>query len=428
MKQPSRRRGASGKPLRQAISDKENEIIKKELADPGAAKRNLPLLQEQFRNNRSLRRILFNPFQMLAIAQTVEREMQSQTSLSGQQVQDDEFYNRLIRQIGPYINPQTVLDYLIGIAKQTRIKREKRALLWSAANLATTLASGRPATDAAVIRALIIASLGNSFEIAQNVADFLDGKEPYHFSHEKLTEDRFGETEWQTLLETIQPYREDFFLSISMRALELFDQIDKPWGVRYYRIPHYSTAIKTAERKLIVLPGESEAPKTDDEDENELMQRVAEALRNDIALGYLSRLDRDVVASLRSAAFGVVDFERDPALLNAASFAAYFPSEWNPFILRLYSESGEHAERINPPDETNLILDMKSNAASFELHLRYADLLFEKEEWAGAHNMYRHAASLKQERDEAIMEKLGVIEEKLLPASTPTGESDEQQA
>ncbi|MBZ0255788.1 hypothetical protein K8I31_06975 [bacterium] len=415
-RQKPNRRSVGSHALRHILSDKENEIIKKELDDPQAPVRNLPTLQEQLRKHPSLRRILYHPFQMLAMAQTIEQQLQSSASLAGRQIGHEEYYDHLIHEIAPHINPQVVLDFLLAVAKQTKIKRIKRVLLWAAANVAISISSGQNPTESPVVRAIVLASLGNSLEIAQKVTDFVDGKEPHQFNYAQMLDDSFSDEAWKKLLKDVNSIREDFFLSVSMRALELFERIKKPFGLRFYRLLHYPKAMKGTERKLIITPGETQSPQNE-EDENEKMQRLVEALRNDVHNHNLSRIDRDVAASVKSVAFGEIDFEQEPALINAAVFSSHFPSEWNPFVLRLYRQSGEQAEKINPSDETNIIIDLKSSPQNASLWRRYGDLLFDKEEWAGAFNVYRHVRILQDEYDESLNERLHEIEEKILAAS-----------
>ena len=412
------RRGAGSHALRHILSDKENEIIKKELDDPQAAARNLPALQDQLRKHPSLRRILYHPFQMLAIAQALEGQLQSRASLSGRPIEHEEYYNQLIQQIAPQINPQVVLDFLLAVAKQTKVKRIKRVLLWAAANAAISISSNQAPTESPVIRAIVLASLGNSLEIAQKVTDFVDGKEPHMFHYSSMLDDTFGDAEWKKLLDDVKTIREDFFLSVSMRSIELFERMEKPFGLRFFRLLHYPEAMHSLQRKRIVTPGEANAPQAEKNDD-ELFQRLIEALRNDITHHNLSRIDREVAASIKATGFGEIDFNQEPAMLNAAVFASHLPSEWNPFVLRLYRQSGEQAEKINPNDETNFIIDLKSNPQNASLWRRYGDLLFDKEEWAGAFNVYRHVKTLQDEYDEALNERLHSIEEKLLAASKP---------
>ncbi|MDP8245241.1 MAG: hypothetical protein P9L94_14250 [Candidatus Hinthialibacter antarcticus] len=410
------RRGAGSHALHHILSDKENEIIKKELDDPQAAVRNLPALQEQLRKHPSLRRILYHPFQMLAMAQTLESQMQSRASLSGRQIEHEEYYNQLIQQIAPHIQPQVVLDFLLAVAKQTKVKGIKRVLLWAAASVAISISSGQNPTESPVIRAIVLASLGNSLEIAQKVTDFVDGKEPHQFRYSTMLDDTFGDADWKKLLEDVKTIREDFFLSVSMRALELFERVKKPFGLRFFRLLHYPDCMKGAGQKLIVTPSEANAPQ-EDVSEDEKMQRLIEALRNDITNHNLTRIDREVAASIKTAAFGDIEFDKDPALINAAVFASHFPSEWNPFVLRLYRQSGEQAEKINPSDETNFIIDLKSQPQNADLWRRYGDLLYDKDEWGGAFNVYRHVKTLQDEYDESLNERLHDLEEKILSAT-----------
>ncbi len=405
-------RGGGSHALRHVLSDKENEIIKKELDDPQAAARNLPALQDHLRKHPSLRRILYHPFQMLAIAQSLESELQSRATLSGRQIEHEEYYNHLIQQIAPNINPQIVLDFLLAVAKHTKIKRIKRVLLWAAANVAISITSGQNPTESPVIRSIVLASLGNSLEIAQKASDFVEGKGPHNFSYTNMIDGAFGEDEWHQLFDDVNTIREDFFLSVSIRALEVFEHVKKPFGLRFYRLLHYPASMQGTEKKLIVVPGEVETP--NEENEDEMIQKLFDALRSDITNHNLTRIDREIAASIKTAAFGEIDFEKEPALLNAAVFSSYLPSEWNPFVLRLYRQSGEQAEQINPSDETNLIIDLKASPQNATLWRRYGDLLYDKEEWGGAFNVYRHVKLLQDEYDEALNERLHIIEKKLL--------------
>ncbi|MBI1388693.1 MAG: hypothetical protein GC154_09630 [bacterium] len=415
MSRNSRPRGRRGdsRLLRNLLTDKDNEIIKKELDDPEAPRRNTPVLREMLLTNRALRRILYNPFQMLTLTQTLERDLVSRASLSNQQLTNDQFFEQLIESVAPYLNLQGMLDFILAAAKHAKIKREKRVLLWAAAEIAIIISSQHRASESAVVRVVIMASLANAMELAQTASDFLDGKEPFNFSAEKLISDEFGEEDWNRLMQRVELFSQDFFMSISIRAMELFEALKKPFGLPFYRILHYPASIKTAERKLILMPGEEHAPK-EEENEEEKMQRLAQSVRGDVDRGYLSRADKDAVKAIKSAAFGEIDFEREPMMLNAAAFSTRFPSEWNPFFLRLYRESGEKAESINPKDEQNAIMDIKTDAKNPARYIRYGEVLFDKQNWAGAYNAYRHAQLLSEQDNPAIIGRLREIESRLL--------------
>lgn len=393
------------------FSDKEHEIIEKELLDKNAAARNLPVLHDMVLTNPSLRSLLFNPFQMLTVMQTIEGQIRGQAGLSGTHVDHEAYYNRLIETVAPMLDPQPITEFLHEMAKHTKIKREKRVLLWGLAEILTTLASRRSIDQSQVVRTLVITSMGNAIEIMEKVNAFLSGKEPFEFSYEQLIKEQHDDEKWQTLFKETQAFREEFLMAVGYNAMDVFEHVRKPFGLRFYRILHYPTALEGTPRTMIVLPGETEPPKTLSDEEKH--QKIGQAMGLDLSMGFMSEMTGEVIESVKAASFGEIPDEQRTILMNAVAFSCFYPAAWSPFLLRLYQESGEKAEQINPTDETHCILDIMSAAGNHEPYKRYADLLFDKGELAGAYNTYRHALTLKGDADETVSARLRDIQERL---------------
>ena len=382
------------------FSEKENAIIIEELKDKEAYQRNLPLLLTLLKDSPNLRSIRINPFQVMMVMESRHRTVMANAAVGGQPVQDEQFIDMVVQDFSDQLNPHALLETLIPITKQTKIKREKRVLLWAAGEIIATIAEKKSCRESAAIRTIVLSSVQHSMGLSQLASNFIHEKEPFKFNYKQIMDDSFTEENWEEMLTPAQEYEPDFTFSMSQHASSLFQGVKKPFGVRFHRIIRYATAAKGTQRSIL-LPGETQLPQNDQNDE-EMQRRMVEGLMGDFSPARRPEFIKDIISSIKNAAFGEIEDDKLVPLLNAVSYCFLSPLPANPFLMQLYQASGEKADQINPEDEKELIIDIKGSPANTKLYQRYAELLTNKKEYMGALQTYFYLQELLEKPDPAI--------------------------
>ena len=172
----------------------------------------------------------------------------------------------------------------------------------------------------------------------------------------------------------------------------------------FFNIIHYPSAAGKSASRLIITPNQQEESK--EENVNERNQRLSEALIKDLPLSPPQDLIKNMVTSLKTAAFGEVEKDVLEPLINAAVFSMMVYFRISPFVFNLYRESGENAVKLNPEDETNAIIDIQCAPDNPDAYRRYADLLYEKGEKTGAFSVYSRLQEILDGQDEHVSARI----------------------
>lgn len=408
------RKQAQPSNFKNPFSPKETEIIRQELADPDAVKNNIPVLSELFFVFPELRALLFDSYSLIPYLASLQQSMAANVSISGKAPNMDAFYTEVIRRLAPSVHPEPVLDTLLTLSKEAKIKREKRALLWAGATLAAEIGQKVPLHQSPVIRCLIIASVQKASEVSRAVSAFVQGQEPFSFDHQKVADHAYGPEELTRMVQIIAPLEPDFSMGVAMHALGLFERVKRDFGLRFYQILHYPTVPGGPKRRLILLPGESQAPQQASEEERaQRMEGLMEAMHRDFPYWLYRDFAPELIAKIKTASFGELPPQEAQVILNAAAYCLLIPQAWSPFLMKLYEVSGDKAESVNPPDELTLIQSIKDAPDRMDLYRRYGDLLYNKQELAGALITYYHIQSKYEEKDPELEKRIEEIQNKL---------------
>lgn len=370
-------------PGKSLFSDKEHAIIREELADANSHKRNIPIFQEMIQKYNELRDLRINPFQMLSVYNARYQSMTANASISGQTIQEERMIESIIQDYAERLDFASILEILVPIAKAVKIKREKRALLWLAGEILQTIGNNSSLKESLAVRAIIVSSFTHAMAIMDRISRFLRGEEPFSPIVPKILDGSWTKENWKALLVNTIDLESDFTTAMSSDLMALFNEISRPFGLRFHRVIRYAFAMKDKQKRSILLPGESSAQENDRLDE-ETSNRLMESLLRDLSPVRRVEFAKDAIQSIQSAAFGEIDKNQLSMHLNAVAYCFLSPIPISPFLAQLYRISGENAEQINPSDEKELIIDLKGSPENPLLYLRYVELLEQKGEFLPA--------------------------------------------
>ncbi|MEW6234639.1 MAG: hypothetical protein AB1656_04570 [Candidatus Omnitrophota bacterium] len=398
--------------LEEILKNKEFQEIMKERKNEEIDHQNIPVFHNLLLEEPSFRALMFDPVTTTRIMSEVQHRLQANASLSGKPLEDNQFYAATIHALAPYTQPDIYLIILSRFAKTTKIKRERKLLLWAIADIVATIGDKLEPGQSSAIRAIIVASVTHALEIVNGVKECVDKNPPNGFTYEKILNRSLTMNEWGELAGFFYSHGPDFAFSVSLRAMEAFERIVKPFGFRFFRILHYPDIVKkTPKQKLIVLPGEREQPQEEESQEIQ-WNRLSQAITMDI-IGHASDdIIYEVFQSIQRSAAGAVELPEIRPVLNAAACAFVIPIETNPFLIKLYENSGENAVDINPADELNFILDIKGSPDNPAFYRKYADHLNGKGELEGALSAYVRASELLPQEDESLNSLIKELDEK----------------
>jgi hypothetical protein len=397
-----------------ALTKQEIEIMQTEMRDETASQRYLPIFNTMLLTDPDLRALLFDPFRMTILLDSVSRNLKADMSLRGKKADFNTVLDLVIKQLAPGIEMTPLLGILLTARKKIKIKKEKKALLWVIGELIMTITQKHNPADSATIRMMVLASIQATHVLMDNTNQIITGKEPYSFDYAKFLNGADIEAEFERLIPLVSPHEPDLSLSVSSHSLELLTTSSQPFGLRFHQIIHYPIVGKLIEKKRILLPGQSQAEGEEELDDTQFNQFVT-SLGSDMQLWSESfqtrvQLMKEVIDSAKRANFDRVNQPEFQTLLSATAYSLLFFVTPNPFLIRLYKQSGEKADQINPEDEKMLIIDMKSAPDNPRLYRKYADLLYEKNEMRGALNVYQRVMELLPEPDVDVTARIAELE------------------
>ena len=403
--------------MKYSFSEKEKQIIREEMENSGAAQKNVPVLQQLFLSRPDLKKILFDPFRLLLLIDSTQRTLSTNASLTGTKPKEEDYLVPIMKQLAPHINGQLLIGYLLQYIKLTKIKKEKRALLWAVADLMVTVSDKINPEESPVVRSIVMTSIQNAMFLAFLVESVVEKQGPFNFDYTKFTEEKLDLAEYNRIYSLGAPSEPNLSMGVSVRAMEIFSFCQRPFGLRFYHLLHYPEIAGEVEKKRILLPGQSSSHESDDLSDEQLI-RLSEALMKDIqywnlSLQYRVALLKEVLVSVKSVAFAELENPVFQAALRALAYCILFTENWIPFFTHLYQTSGQNADHINPEDERDLIIDLKGSPLNPRAHRLYAELLYDKQELFGALNVYRRLSEILPEPDESVNNRIEEIIEKL---------------
>ncbi len=393
------------------FSEKEMALMRSEIRDAEAGKRNFPIISEQFLYNPSLHRLRINPFELYQVMDHFQHSASAHLALGEQEsINYDRYFDTILKHYAERIDIQALIDILIPVTKNTKIKREKRALLWATSEILSTISQQRPLSESIVVRSLIYTSMTFAMDLFKTVSKFTNKVEPYTFDYQQIMEGNFNEEEWIDFIHRFNNFEPDFTSALSQQALLILKECSPTAGLRFHHIIRYPLIMKHKQKRNILLPGETVTPEENPLEEESLdketLERISVGIWKDLSFYKLNNQSetyfcyiKDAIRSIRDAAFGKVDENRLHADLNAIAYCFLSGLPINPFLAKLYQVSGENAENINPSDEKEIILDLKGSPENPHLYRKYAELLEQKEEKLGALHVYMYLQEISPDSE-----------------------------
>lgn len=409
-KQPSQRHKKEIAELQDLIKSKEYQTALKDIADQDTTNRNIPAFHNLLMGNPSLQQILFDVFFMSQAISSIEKQLMANSSLSGQARNDEALYQQLLQNLTPMLNPDLIMQSLGHAIKETKIKKDRRLLFWALAEFLNTFAQNQSINDSLVARCIIMASFTRTSEVYSTVQEIITTSPLAGLTYKDFMDKPLDLDSCERITGELLSLNPDAGFLLTTRALELFDRVKEPFGMRFYRVLHYPSAFRKTKSNLIITPGQEQKPQEEEESEQEQGEKLLEAAFKDVTNHTNHGLLCELLQSIRSAAFGHIELNKIEHLLNAAVYAMFIPINVNPFFLKLYDDSGKNWDKINPEEEKHYILDIKGAPDQSFNYRRYADHLYEKEHYEGALMTYRHTAKMLNEPDETIDQRIKEIE------------------
>lgn len=394
------------------FSDKERALIHDDLKDPQIAERNITFLIDMLSRKSDLKPLLFEPTEIIYTINQHLSQKKQQSFLTKEDMHKDDFIQKLITQLSSIDTRELLLGILIPIAKSTKIKREKRVLLWSAVEIIENLQSGRKPENSRVVQAVSATSVKRAYDILLAFSHFIDGKAPLSFHYRRILDDTWTFQERDQLLANVQPYEHYFTQLVSLRALYLLKKIKQPFGYRFYNVIHYPLLM---ELEPFCQMSMNEQPIVDSTRLDDYpLQAITHAVQMNVPYAWRWDIAKRMLHSIVSAAPEEEERKSLEEDINMAAFSMISLFYPNDFIFNLYLKSGHCAEEINPEDERALIVDIKSNPRNYELYQRYAELLVEKQEFEGAYIVYNLLASIPECITEQLIQRHGELHDQMV--------------
>lgn len=396
------------------LSPTEMSIMREEHDDPSGAQRNMPLLQQLLLEDQEMSRLLFSPTTLAPMVSQVTQYVNSQKSLISESIKDEDYYQVLLNSLLPYFKVNVLLNHFTRIAKDRKIKREKRTLLWAVGDLMAIAGGHVKPLQSNVFETIVKTSIEKMNYFFRMTSIIFEGKEPFHFNYEDYLGESFPADKFQLLYNAIASNKQEFHYFSSLSTLVVFDKITKPFGLPFYEILRYPAAMPKKKSSLIVSSSDEADEQNQDKSDEEQYHNLIHALRRD----HLTVSGKDwaafAIQSLKNAAFGEMEPERLNEYLNGIMFSFLFPYLDNPLLITLYQDSGEHAGELIPDDERNDWIEITSAPENPQGYRNYGDTLLKKENWQGARKAYMRAGELMDEIDAELKEKIESLKLRLL--------------
>lgn len=396
------------------FSDKERAIIEKEFEDEKAPERNFSILTNLLQTDSQLNRLLISPMDMSPFLREVEEEITSQSTLEAKTPDSDEFVQKIYERIAPMMDPFAIADFFYKKAKDTKVKQQKKVLLWAAAEI--LINAGTPKGDiprSAILYGLVVLSLSTAENYRGVMHAIMNGKEPYDFNYEQIIEDTYPMEKLDKLQKDTINFQSDIQFSMDLVANELAEKLSKPFGVPFCAIPSYAQMAKRTGGSSTIITSPNETNPAESMSDEEKENHLALSMRMDILMGFMNEFSSHLLRSLEEASFGELQEDERKMLLNSAAYLVLFPSVWSRLWFTAYRNSGEKFREFNPEQDHPLIAEILASPNQPEPCIRYADHLLEREEVRGGYNMLRFAAQLYEEPDPDLLQRIYALDEKI---------------
>ncbi|MBN2329673.1 MAG: hypothetical protein JXR73_21205 [Candidatus Omnitrophica bacterium] len=394
------------------FSKTEWAIIKEELKDEEAYKRNLPIFSKLMEKNDPMRSMRINPFHLMNLMASRVGTAMATNTLTRESIQEGRIMDAVFQDVVDQIDPNFIMDVLMSAVKDTKIKREKRALLWATGELITTCLSQEGDQRASrVIQAIVFASMNHVMELTNRANTFFKEEEPFHFSYKKILDDSFDDDDWKALTDLTMSYEPDFTFYMSYQAADFCKKLSRPHGLRFYRILNYVSSRKPNQKRHVLLQGETEPNQNDENQDENFSEEQLRGITRDLLFQRIE-LCKSALQSMKSAAFGEVKDDLLNQSLNAAAYCMLSPVLFSMFIFQFIEKSVENAAQINPGDEKELIIDIIGSPKNTRLYEKYAQLLEQKGELAGAYLAYMRMEDLLENPDAELEKKILELRDK----------------
>jgi hypothetical protein len=396
------------------FSQKENEIIREELTDQEAYRRNAGVLREMLKNMPEMHGILLDPFGINRYMTEITQRFEAERSLAQNHMQLDQVYSQAVASLAKNFDLFRLLGFFIPLAKEAKIKREKRALLWACGELMQAVQRKTASEDTLTVRTVVTASIERAGDILHHVSIFLSGQEPYHFSYQKVLNREINQEQvLQLIYQHCINLEPEFSHTIFYSAAESLDMIKRDTGVRFYRVIHFPLAAREKKQSRLILENQPQKSEQEQYEEEERYQRaLLEQYKQDFWYWLDDDFKLELISQLKNAAFGAFESADSEIRLNALAFSVLRLGPLNLLAFDLYRRSGEQAEQINPQDELSFILDIKGSPEHPDFYLRYAEHLYNKGEWLGAYAVYERYLQFPETRNEEISQRMNELLEK----------------
>jgi len=387
------------------FSTKEIAIMREEARDPAAYQRNSTLLISLFQNHPLLRTLLIKTDKFMDVMDIISQKQYFTGLLGGNLADEDAEIKKIIAKIAEETDYIGLLGALISVYKNTKIKREKRVLLW-AIGLMISMATDAHPVECPTIYLYILSSFKYSKEMMATLHLVIDGIHPSNFNYKKILDGQFNKEDRRTLIQTCSFYEPHLTRYCDSFSRSLFDWVKKPFGLRFHRILNYGRIAPYFEKRHILTPDPSPNENPLDPMSEETLRHTASVILLDFQIQEPTDQCRDLLQSIQAAAFGEVKQEKFEQALNAAAYCFLGLNRINTFCADVYTMSGQHALELNPPDEHSLIIDLKSAPDNPRLFRKYGDLLYEKGEVEGAIRAYFCYSNMDNNPDETIIQRV----------------------
>lgn len=395
------------------LSEKELAVMREEHDDQNGATRNIPMLRQLMLSDPELSPMLYDPSLLPMLMAQVIRQLNSQHMFTTESTQNEEFLRSVAQALLPHFNPSVVLNDLIRIVKERKIKREKRTLLWAVGDLMAVVYQRMQPQQSAVFQTIVTTSIDNATRLSQLANVIREGLEPYHFNYEDYMDGPIPQEKFEQLHQELGPQLPSLQRIMSLWAMEAFENIKKPFGLPFSDILHYPSAFPKKKSSLIISGSHEDETQDNEENDEEKYRKIIEALRQDRMQMTAQEVAKKTVQSMKSASFGELEPDKLNGYLNAATFSLLFPFIDNPLLVRLYEYSGEHAGEMIPDDEKSDWIEITSDPDNPRLYQLYGDTLLEKDSWQAARKAYIRAHELTEEPSEELKTKLNDLNQRL---------------
>ncbi len=393
------------------LTDKERDQIAEEFRDQKTAEGHIYLLNDMFVKKPELQNMLFEPLSVFMYMLSMSRPMQASGTLKGTMPNRDEMISTVIEGMSSQFNYYRALESLIPVMRRAKVKREKRALMWAVGEVFQSMRQNTQPHQCMVARTVAASSVARAMTVQEQTNQLLSGGEPYNYDYRNLLEPEKTGEEWDRLTSMVGRDILSIHGFASLEAMECFELAQKPFGLRFPHIIHYPVLASLSKKNLIVTPGDSE--QKDEVSQQERMEILVESMITDFVSRPVIRTVREIVNSVKASLFGEIEQERLQRLMNAVTLSTSILTMSNPFLMRLYEQSGEKADQLNPEDEMSDIIEIKSSPDNSRAYRIYGEKLFEKQDMEGARRVLLRAKVLLNEKDEELEARIRDLEEEL---------------